>query len=264
MLLTIVLYIIAVLLLIYVAQSLIRKKGTFSISDALAALGIVVAIILAQRVAAATTPTVATSPTVTSPTFNAFPTPTQTATPAPKPGDVLYEADWSSGMNGWVGTKDWKSVSGMVVNDGTNNFANGVVIAPYQPGSIADYAVETEIQVIRGGCHSDSFGVLVRAPEQGGYLVGARPTEGCGPTAELWMWDDTSLLRRTDVKRRDFSIDTEWHKYRVEVQDNKIRLFVDGGLVLEAIDNRYVDGGKVGMWSLNIPFNVRSFKVIKL
>ena len=66
-------------------------------------------------------------------------------------------------MNGWAGTKDWKTVSGMLVNDGTEG--TGVITAPYRPGDIADYAVEAEIQVLKVG---HGFWITVR----GGYRAG--------------------------------------------------------------------------------------------
>src|SRR6266508_3798251 len=47
--------------------------------------------------------TVANTPTFTpvppTPTFTPSPSPKQTSTPTPKPGDVLYQADWSTGMD---------------------------------------------------------------------------------------------------------------------------------------------------------------------
>src|SRR5689334_10044113 len=62
--------------------------------------------------------------------------------------NVLYQADWSNGMDGWSGSGGWKTVGGMLVNDGTNDDPSLWIPAPYEPGSITDYAIEAEIQLV--------------------------------------------------------------------------------------------------------------------
>src|SRR6266566_4060638 len=57
------------------------------------------------------------------PTTKTIPTPT----PFPQSGTVLYKADWSSGMNGWAGGDDWKTSSGLLLNDGTQS--NSIILA---------------------------------------------------------------------------------------------------------------------------------------
>jgi len=48
----------------------------------------------------------------------------------------------------------------------------------------------------------------------------------------------------------DLEIGEDWHTYRMEVDGNTLRVFHDGRLALEAVDNRYLTGGKIGLWSL--------------
>jgi serine/threonine protein kinase len=192
------------------------------------------------------------------------PTPTPiplTSTPALKPGTVLYQADWSSGLNGWAGSEDWKTVRGMLVDDGTNS-SRGVITAPYQLGSITDYAVEAQIQVVRGiddGFCSESFGALVRTTEEGGYLAGAGPV-GC---SNAFIASIAGRNGQT-LQVKSFTAGTDWHTYRVEVRGNAIRLLVDGVAILETVDNRYLAGGQVGLASRSVVLNVRGLKVIKL
>lgn len=33
--------------------------------------------------------------------------------------DLLYQADWSGGLNGWAGGDGWKTLNGLLLNDGT-------------------------------------------------------------------------------------------------------------------------------------------------
>jgi hypothetical protein len=194
-----------------------------------------------------------------------------TSTVFAAPGDVLYEADWSGGLDGWAGgPPDWKTINGMLVNDGTNNSPEKWISAPYEPGSIADYAVEAEIQVVRltdNSCGDPSFGIVARAEQQGAYWVGvkyewnffemvgsvrasAMPMNDCGNT--------------TYLAEQAFEPSTDWHTYRVEVQANTIKLLVDGARMLETTDNLHLSGGRVGLWSKDTVLNVRSFKVIQL
>jgi hypothetical protein len=56
------------------------------------------------------TPTPTPIPPTATSVPNPTPTPVPTPTPTHKPGDVLYQADWSNGMNGWAGTPDWNHV----------------------------------------------------------------------------------------------------------------------------------------------------------
>lgn len=55
----------------------------------------------------------------------------------------------------------WKTLRGQLINDGSNDDANVWTKAPHQLGDIADYAVETDIQVVSvADPQFDSFGML--------------------------------------------------------------------------------------------------------
>jgi len=211
-------------------------------------------------------PTYAPNPTYTPyPTYTALapgqpaptvaPATTTGMTPAPPSKMVLYEADWSSGLNGWPGTCGWKVLNGMLLNDGSCADASSWktwIAAPYQPKDTADYAVEVEIQLVRTpGC--GSFGIVVRAGYQGGIHI-------CpSPRIVLTSKDDAG------IEARDFSSPgSEWHKYRIEARGNTFRFMIDGAIVVEASDNRYLSSGTVGLWSDRTQINVRSFRVSAL
>jgi len=200
----------------------------------------------------------------------ATPTPASTPTPAPKPapGTILYQADWSSGLNGWPGLYGWKVLDGTLLNDGTNGDSENWVAAPYEPGAadIADYAVEAEIQFVRvtpaHPSYCGSFGIVVREEYRASAWVDA-PGVDCGAdgiSKQLVI----RVPGETPLSAKAFDIDDQWHTYRVEVKGNGIKLFFDGAPILEAVDNRYLAGGKVGLWSTLTQISVRSFKVIAL
>jgi hypothetical protein len=191
-------------------------------------------------------------------------------TPVPAhPGDVLYQADWTNGMNGWTGGEDWKIVSGMLVNDGTGY--DSQILAPYQPGlnHVDNYAIETEIQLLR---YTDTtfsaianFSAIARTDTQGqgGYRVGscmARGLFSCGPDIRNLYVSNSS----TTIAAIPFRPATEWHTYYVEFRGNTIRVLVDGNVMLETADNSFLMGGRVGLSSRRNQINVRSFRVIML
>lgn len=197
-------------------------------------------------------------PTATS-TLVPTETPVPTPTPLPVAGTVLYQADTSAGLDRWSLPAGWKYFQGMLITDGSG--ANAWVSAPHEPDAIANYAVEWEARVLKNGCGYDSF---FGAGSQGGdiQVVSEHP---CGTS----IWDThldvvgSGILASTE----DFDPGDGWHTYRLEIEANRVRLLIDGGVVLEATDNRLISDstGPVGIacgWKIQL--EVRSFKVIVL
>ena len=83
------------------------------------------------------------------------PPPKATATPA-----VLFQADWSHGLEGWNASAGWSMVNGAPQSDTSDDRS---LTIPFQPKT-ADYAVEIDLQ-------------LVEIPRDGGfYTLNADPT----------------------------------------------------------------------------------------
>jgi hypothetical protein len=201
------------------------------------------------------------APTATSTPEPPTATPTPTLTPMPTP-EVLYQADWSQGMNGWVGSQSWKHVPNMVVNDGTIDKPLAVIVAPYHPDTI-DYAVEADILVPRTGCGT-SFGILARKEKKGFYGGGIR--WDCGRSVHIFAIQNpgTNDEYGDFLAQGDFDPGTDWHTYRLEVKGNEIKLIIDGSPIAVTPSNRYITPGEVGVWSESLEISVRNFKVIKL
>lgn len=173
------------------------------------------------------------------------------AAPKVSPGLILYQANWSEGMDGWQAVGGWQVVNGMLVNDGS---AQGVTLhAPYQPEGVSNYAVEAEIQIVSIP-QRKAFGLLVRD----GYLGGIN----------WWSYKNVRhpfIGTATEtLAQNDYEPGNSWHKYRIEAYGNRLKLLIDGIVVLEATDNRYLSPGRVGLWNNSLQLNVRSFKVIAL
>jgi len=221
-------------------------------------------------IAALTTQVAALKATINAvPTATPTPVPTNipvpTPTPLPKAGTVLYQADVANGgFSKWSGSADWKHVNGMLVNDGTNGRASEI-LAPFQP-SVGDYAVEAEIQMVGGGTWCMSFGVFARGDEGTGYSAGiGTDSSNCQGLARIAPGSGLGPTNQSPIlASQAFDPGTDWHTYRLEVQGNTIRLLIDGAVTVEAVDNRYLSPGDVGLWTDGTQINVRSFKVISL
>jgi hypothetical protein len=191
------------------------------------------------------------------------PAPSPTATPSPTPEPAVYEADSSGGLDEWNGPQDWKHLNGMLVNDGSNNSAGVWISAPFKPRS-SNYAIEAEIQVVSGFCgngRGDSytnFGIVTRASDVDTGYWGGVDCSGVGAVSL------GSLFCCDRLAEQNFAVDLEWHTYRMEVDGNVVRFYVDGALLIEVSDNRYLESGYVGLWSYGVQVNVRNFRVIDL
>lgn len=202
-------------------------------------------------------PTATPEPTATS-------TPMPTPTPVPQAGDVLYETG-ETGFQDWPVSQDWKTVGGMLVNDGTNQDWTIWIPAPYQPGDVTDYAIEAQIQWVRRGPVNDpSFGIVARASDSGAYWTGMLNRCCYDFIAVVLTGDAANGFGVQWIAEQTFDPGDEWHAYRVEVQGNAIRLLIDNTVVLETTDNKYLAPGELGLWTYGTELNVRSFKVTVL
>jgi hypothetical protein len=181
--------------------------------------------------------------------------------PARGPGEVLYEADESGGFDEWTGPSQWLHRDGTLVNDGTAG--GSAILAPYQP-NVSDYAVEAEIRLVRCNSSAGTFGLIARAVEQGAYRAGHYCYDGSDYDAFIWAVDHESGEFEDLAQQENFTVDAEWHTYRLEVRGDMVQLFIDGEVVAETADLRYANSGEVGMWSTRLPIEVRSFRVLAL
>jgi serine/threonine protein kinase len=188
-------------------------------------------------------------------------TPTATVIPA---GTTLYTADWSSGLNGWVGSSAWKVSAGLLLSDGTQNngLAETLIVCPYSV-SVADYQIEAQIQILRQSVESGyggSMGLFIRGDGQNnGYFV--------GDSDFSVIFVDVSSSNGSyinQLKTVSYSPDLNNHTFLLQAQGNTITLSIDGGKYLSISDNTYISGGQVGVFAANDEIEVRSFKVIAL
>lgn len=191
------------------------------------------------------------SPTTTS-TVAASTSTTQTAAASEQPaGTVLYEiSDWSSGSSGWAAAGQWKTAAGMLVTDGTSD---SFAVAPVDLTGHPDYAVEAEVQIVDPKAQTDVL-LMGRMINGTGYYGGFD-----GSAMRMVVGYDT-----TELAHSNFVLDGNWHKYRLEVRGNNIKLFFEQAEVARTTDNRELEPGTVGIYCAHGQINVRSFRVVAL
>jgi hypothetical protein len=175
-------------------------------------------------------------------------------------------------MQGWVGPKSWKTVDGMLVNDGTvRGFLP--IIAPFKLRS-RDYVVQAQIRMTTG--NGSAFGIVVRADGTGGGYVAGVGTAWAATVAsgrngaeiaEIYdlhgFWSANQISKRLAVGQL-FNPGAAWHTYRVEAKGNVIRFLADDKLLATVTDNLYLEPGQVGLWCDGYQIEVRSFEVMPI
>jgi hypothetical protein len=200
----------------------------------------------------ATTTTASDAPTTT---LQSVPTTTEPLTPTTvtslPEGSVLYECtDWSTGLSGWAAAGQWKTVAGMLVTDGSSD---SFAVAPVDLGEQRNYAVECEIQILAPDAGTDV------------YLM-ARMTNGLGYWAGFNGENERLVVGfgESDIADAHFALDGQWHKYRLELYDNTLKLRFEDAELVRAADNRALEAGTVGIYCGKGQINVRAFRVVAL
>jgi hypothetical protein len=156
----------------------------------------------------------------------ATPTSAPTATPAATRAPMLvFQADWSKGLDGWHATSGWSIAGGVLQSDGGEE--RGVTI-PYQVAS-GDYAVEYSMQVTSPQPGNNCNFADAPAPDKYGYL--AQVTDITSPQAQNPSSTQISLsLDPLPPEQfplfRDFVPGPDFRTYRIEVHKSTAALFV--------------------------------------
>jgi DNA-binding CsgD family transcriptional regulator/outer membrane biosynthesis protein TonB len=207
-------------------------------------------------------PTETLEPTATSTPEEPEPTAT-TAEPEPTPdeGQLAYEADWSSGEDGWNLTDGWAIENGDLV---TTAAGAAPLLAPFEPEQ-PDYAVEIEMTVTGlTGC-DERAGVFARVTEEsdpsGDVLVGYTGNV----CQDEWHIDAITADGRDALADGDHRLASGSHTYRLEVSGDQIRLYIDDDFAGAAIDNRWTAAGGAGIYiDGDLDVTVSAFRVFNI
>jgi hypothetical protein len=206
-------------------------------------------------------PTAAPEPTATSePTTAPVP---PTAVPVPAQADVVYEADWSAGPGDWVLSDGWSAQPGTIVGDGATA---GSILAPYQPDQ-PRYAVEADI-ALDGADGCDALaGVIGHATvdaDDASKLTSGYIGAVCTDEWLILAVRDLSDIH-DELASGDAAPGADQHTYRLEVDGDRVRFFIDGAFAGEAVDNRWAEAGLAGLFiDGDVRVSVSGFRVYAL
>lgn len=187
------------------------------------------------------------------------------------PGTVLYQANWSQGLDGWKVGNGWSVIQGVL--QGNCGDGGTSLTAPYMP-EVTNYAVEARIQVVHllhknGGFYS-IFANQVAGKD--GYQGGVSDLKGPGPrpngsNAQLQIYiEPTSHMARGSFQPSDNDPGTQWHTYRVDVQGSTATLEVNGQPVHSAtsIQTDSLSNGPLGVSCGSAVLRISSFRILAL
>lgn len=192
-------------------------------------------------------------------------TPGQPSTPPPPPeGVVVYQSDWTQGMDGWIGARDWKVNAGWLENDGTRPSRDPWIEAPVQVDPWQAMVVEFEAEAPQAGY--GSFGLVARASDAGWYEFGIRWEDFERGTGTPVVTLGASIRQETRRVQEELLAERKHlapgaHLFRAEFRDGIARFFVDGEEVGAVTEGAFHPGPFLGLWSQRTPLKVSFFRV---
>ena len=159
---------------------------------------------------------------------------------------IIYQANWSTGLDGWSGTNQWHASNGQLYSDGSD-CCN--ILAPYLMGSISNYAIEASIKIV--GANDSFFGVVARgqgdSSNLSGYICGMAGVtdEGGGNFSGLASISYVGY-KGPALQSTSYNPGSDWHLYRIEVNRDSITLLIDGQIHTQLTDSTFSSGGHIG------------------
>ncbi|HEX5165585.1 MAG TPA: hypothetical protein VFV93_09330 [Thermomicrobiales bacterium] len=194
--------------------------------------------------AEAAEPTATKTPEEAKPTEEPKPTATEEEPePTPDDSDLAYEADWSTGNNGWVLTSGWAIENGNLVTSGNA----APLTAPFE-SQRADYAVEMTMTVTDLDDCDARVGVFARVTDAAGPSGTVHVGYPASVCDDAWHIDSVLADDRDSLASGDRPLASGSHDYRIEVAGERIRLYIDDEFVGAATDNRWTEAGRGGIY----------------
>ncbi len=154
--------------------------------------------------------------------------PAATNTPAfanVTPGTVLFQSDWSKGLDGWQASDGWTVRDGLLEMDGQDD---RTLTIPYQPDT-RNYDVALQLQVVSVPADGGYFRLhALPTPTASGYVAQVfhllTPTphlNGDHPTATVTL-DPTEAQDASTQHATDYEPRAVIWTYHVQVRDNSV------------------------------------------
>lgn len=189
-----------------------------------------------------------------------------------------YQADWTSGFDGWRGidgpvSSQWSNSTdegAMIIADGS---VNNDWLLPPSHVSIPSNNYSVSAQMQRSGYSTSAggkaFGILARQPEQGydGYVCGLGLDENeqvHAFIARVNLSSGNYYIILDLIRSSSFLLDKGWHTYRVDVHGKNISFWMDNQSQPLVSTNNATDfaGGQVGLYASSTQLAVKNFAVL--
>jgi hypothetical protein len=189
------------------------------------------------------------------------------AAPVAPPARVLYQADWSTGSNGWTLYPGFRAAHGMLSFDGKTDSG---AFAPFTVTGLANFAVEATIKVGASATPARAFYDIFarRASTQSstgifaGYAANGGEKAATHVASLYWFGP---LPFSINAPGASFQPDAGFHTYRLETHGNVYRLLIDGrAMVPWTLVKLQTAGNMVGLTFTYVPAAVKSFTVYAL
>lgn len=245
------------------------------IAAVIGAIGVIIAAFISKPPSPAPTPT---------PILNNQ-TPTPTSAPA-----LLYQVDFSKGEQGWLSnpsnphSSQWfyNTTDKVLESDGStaccSDLSKIALLAPHT-FTTGDYVVEARIRVTginrnntkgTAGQGEPFFALYVRGVglNTQGYFAGINGIPIGESNAKAFssfvaFGQNVHDFHGTDKEGESYSLDEEWHTYRLEVKGDSFMLKVDNVPVYSKviIDNHFSFGPNIGLEDYDCTLQVQWFTV---
>jgi hypothetical protein len=208
---------------------LIRKRNDYYSGHALKFFrrqilgGVFSVVFLILMLAACSTGNTAPKASIT-PTVPVHPTPTTLPS-----GTLLYQSDWSHGLDNWQGSTGWKVTHGMLQSDLRDG---DVLTSPYTP-MVPNYTLEVRFQIVSVPKNGGNFVILAdKVPGKDGYTAGIMNLLGPGPRSQfanpqVEVYLDPIDAMESSPPVSDYEPGSGVHTYRIEVQGPLVQFFID-------------------------------------
>lgn len=185
------------------------------------------------------------------------------------PGTVLYQADWSHGLDGWPTVKGWQVHAGALQTTGAEQL---MITAPYHI-SVSNYTIEVRIQVMSLARVGANLSLKAeKAPGKDGYIAsvlnllnpGQYPN-GLHPQAQVYL-DPMGSMEEGSFETIDYDPKFQPHTYRVEIRDASVRFAIDGNAVSDAtsIKTAQLSNGPIEIHCSLAVLDISSFRISAL